>query len=124
MRYIKITMNKPSENTINFKTPLYLKILSRLFDLFTSKQNPDFEGEIKKVEIWLLEFKYNEWNYTNEVNREIGLDSAGNVIVKMPYENNYGFWTDEDVDYEYFKNKFKIQEIPKDYFEKMWNSLT
>lgn len=123
MRYIKITMNKPSGNTINFKTPLYLKILSRFFDLFASKQNPDFEGEIKKVEIWLLEFKYNEWNYTDEVNREIGLDSAGNVIVKMPDENNYGFWTDEDVDYEYFKNKFKIQEIPKEYFEKMWNSL-
>lgn len=123
MKYIRISMNRISKNDKTFKAPLYLKILSKLFSFFVPKQNPEFENEIGNVNEWLLEFKYNDWNYKNEVEREIGINDAGIAIVKMPYNKNYGFWSDEDVDYDFFIEKFKYEEISKEYFNEMWNSF-
>lgn len=75
-----------------------------------------------KVKYWFLEFEYNDWNYKYEVKREIGLDENKNPILKLPNDKNeLGFWMDEDVDYEYFRNHFETEEISPENFEKFWN---
>ena len=52
--------------------------------------------------------------------REIGLDKEGRVILKMPYKDNYGYWTDNNLLLNDFKEHFVVSEIRKDSFEKSW----
>ena len=81
--------------------------------------NPDFEKNIDKVAFWLIEFE-NDSYYPN---REIGLDSSGKTIMIMPWEKNYGYWTDNNLVIENFRTNFETININKDEFEKYWNSF-
>ena len=81
--------------------------------------NPDFEKKIDKVAFWLIEFE-NDSYYPN---REIGLDSSGKTIMIMPWEKNYGYWTDNNLVIENFRSNFETINITKEEFEKYWNSF-
>ena len=81
--------------------------------------NPDFEKKIDEVAIWLIEFE-NDSYYPN---REIGLDSSGKTIMIMPWEKNYGYWTDNNLVIENFRTNFETININKEEFEKYWNSF-
>ena len=81
--------------------------------------NPDFEKTIDKVALWLIEFE-NDSYYPN---REIGLDSSGKTIMIMPWEKNYGYWTDNNLVIENFRTNFETININKEEFEKYWNSF-
>jgi hypothetical protein len=81
--------------------------------------NPDFEKNIDKVAFWLIEFE-NDSYYPN---REIGLDSSGKTIMIMPWEKNYGYWTDNNLVIENFRTNFETININKEEFEKYWNSF-
>ena len=81
--------------------------------------NPDFEKTIDKVAFWLIEFE-NDSYYSN---REIGLDSSGKTIMIMPWEKNYGYWTDNNLVIENFRTNFETININKEEFEKYWNSF-
>jgi len=81
--------------------------------------NPDFENKIGEVAFWLIEFE-NDSYYPN---REIGLDSSGKTIMIMPWEKNYGYWTDNNLVIENFKTNFETIYINKEEFEKYWNSF-
>jgi len=81
--------------------------------------NPDFEKKIGKVAFWLIEFE-NDSYYPN---REIGLDSSGKTIMIMPWEKNYGYWTDNNLVIENFRTNFETININKEEFEKYWNSF-
>ena len=81
--------------------------------------NPDFENKIDKVAIWLIEFE-NDSYYPN---REIGLDSSGKTIMIMPWEKNYGYWTDNNLVIENFRLHFKTIDITREEFEKYWSSF-
>ena len=81
--------------------------------------NPDFEKKIDKVAFWLIEFE-NDSYYPN---REIGLDSSGKTIMIMPWEKNYGYWTDNNLVIENFRTNFETININKEEFEKYWNSF-
>ena len=81
--------------------------------------NPDFEKKIDKVVFWLIEFE-NDSYYPN---REIGLDSSGKTIMIMPWEKNYGYWTDNNLVIENFRTNFETININKEEFEKYWNSF-
>ena len=81
--------------------------------------NPDFENKIDEVVFWLIEFE-NDSYYPN---REIGLDSSGKTIMIMPWEKNYGYWTDNNLVIENFRTNFETVNINKDEFEKYWNSF-
>ena len=81
--------------------------------------NPDFEKKMDKVAFWLIEFE-NDSYYPN---REIGLDSSGKTIMIMPWEKNYGYWTDNNLVIENFRTNFETININKEEFEKYWNSF-
>lgn len=82
--------------------------------------NPDFDKKIDMVGTWLIEFE-NDSYYPN---REIGLDGDGKTIMIMPWEKNYGYWTDNNLVIENFRNNFKTVNITREEFEKHWNSFT
>jgi hypothetical protein len=81
--------------------------------------NPDFEKKIDKVAFWLIEFE----NDSYYANREIGLDSSGKTIMIMPWEKNYGYWTDNNLVIENFRTNFETININKEEFEKYWRSF-
>ena len=71
------------------------------------KANPDFEDKIDFVETWIVELD----DETGIPEREIGMDKDGRIIVKMPFKNNYGYWTDNNLLLADFKNHFETKEI-------------
>ena len=79
--------------------------------------NPDYENEFDNVVTWLVEI--DEESGTPE--REIGLDKNSNIILKMPYKNNYGYWIDNNLVFDDFIRLFNAKEIDKIAFEKKWN---
>ena len=81
------------------------------------KANPDFEKEIDNVKSWLVELEIE----TGIPQREIGLDDAGKTILKMPYKDNYGYWTDNNLLLDDFKKHFHAREIEKTNFETKWD---
>ena len=81
------------------------------------KANPDFENKIKHVETWIVELD----NETGIPEREIGMDKSGRIIVKMPFKNNYGYWTDNNLLLADFKNHFETSEISRDSFGNYWS---
>ncbi len=80
------------------------------------KGNPDFEDKIDLVETWVVELE----NETGIPEREIGMDKNGRIIVKMPFKNNYGYWTDNNLLLPDFKKHFETIEISQDSFENYW----
>lgn len=81
------------------------------------KANPDFEDKIDFVETWIVELD----DETGIPEREIGMDKDGRIIVKMPFKNNYGYWTDNNLLLADFKNHFETKEISRDSFENYWS---
>lgn len=80
--------------------------------------NPDFEEALDFVAEWLIEYDDVEFH---QAVREIGFDTNNNLIVKLPDERNYGYWSDLDCDMNFFK-KFNYQLITKETFDFLWNS--
>lgn len=116
MEYIKVELEKrEGQRKYNFFQKLIIKIAYSIFP----KANPDFEKEIDLVFIWYLEFD----DTKKAPIRELGLDNDGKVIAKMPYKDNYGYWTDNNLNYDDFLNTFKTQEISKEEFEMKWSSF-
>jgi hypothetical protein len=81
------------------------------------KANPDFENKIDLVETWIVELD----NETEIPEREIGMDKNGRIIMKMPFKNNYGYWTDNNLLLTDFKNNFETSEISRNSFENYWS---
>lgn len=110
----KLPTNTQKEELKNRKGCLLFWLLGNLF--------PYRPNEHDKVKYWVLEFECNDWNYKYEVKREIGLDENKTPVLKLPNsQNELGFWGDEDVDYDYFKNHFEVKEISSEIFLKLWN---
>lgn len=115
-----IQFNAPKSNNNPAKDGLIKSSLKKaLVGILTKiipKANPDFDGKIDEVQYWLVECD----NETGIPEREIGLDKEGRVILKMPYKNNYGYWTDNNLLLNDFKEHFIVTEISKETFEKNW----
>lgn len=91
------------------------KALTSILTTIIPKANPDFDQKIDEVRFWLVEFD----NDGIPV-REIGLDKEKRVILKMPYKDNYGYWTDNNLLLNDFRKHFVVSEISKNYFEQSW----
>ncbi len=100
------------------KESLLKRIIIKLINKIIPIGNPDYEEIIDKATYWLLEFE----DETIPI-REIGIDNEGKAILKMPYKNNYGYWTDNELEYKDFLYYFCNNKIDKAYFEKKWNEL-
>jgi len=92
------------------------KALVGIMTKIIPKANPDFDDKIDEVQYWLVECD----NETGIPQREIGLDKEGQVILKMPYKANYGYWTDNNLSLNDFKEHFETFEISKEVFEWKW----
>lgn len=112
MLYLSIETEAVDSNKSNS-----LRFLDRILSFFIPVSNPDFEDKIFLVSNWLLEFD----NENTIPNREIGLDSEGEVILKMPYKDNYGYWVDNNLTYNDFKKLYRCEIIDKEIFYKKWN---
>lgn len=121
MKYIKF--KNPENATETEKENVIVKYffiaLGFLLKLIIPKGNPDFDKQIDNVEFWLLECEIE----SGIPEREIGIDKNGNVIVKMPFKDNYGYWTDNNLKFNDFIEKFKATEIEKREFEFNWENL-
>jgi hypothetical protein len=92
------------------------KALVGILTTIIPKANPDFDDKIDEVQYWLVECD----NETGMPEREIGLDKEGRVILKMPFKDNYGYWTDNNLLLHDFKEHFVVSEISKESFEESW----
>ncbi len=81
--------------------------------------NPDFEDLLYSVPYWMVEFE----KETGIPIREVGLDGSEKAILKMPYKGNYGYWIDNNLLLNDFKQHFDCFEIDKEKFEEKWDSF-
>jgi len=82
--------------------------------------NPDLSEHHDKICTWYIEYDDVEYKL---VVREIGVDANGNVLFFAPSKRNFGYWCDLDVDIEFYKQHFDLEEITKEEFESLWKSL-
>ncbi|WP_297694691.1 hypothetical protein [uncultured Eudoraea sp.] len=80
--------------------------VSKILTAVIPKGNPDFDDIIQEVDFWKIEYDMAE----QVVWREIGFDKNGNSIVAMPFEENYGFWADNNLTLEDFE-RFDFKKI-------------
>lgn len=95
------------------------KALINVLTKVIPKANPDFEDRIDDVKYWLVEVD----NDTGIPQREIGFDEKDEVIMIMPYKDNYGFWTDSNVLLTDNTEHFSTSEIGKENFERYWETF-
>lgn len=115
MRYFKFIMPSKEEKESS-KPSLFETVLEWLLEKIVPKANPDFDMKYNDVEIWIVECDEEK----DSINREIGLDKDGMVIVKGPFQNNVGYWVDNNLTIDDYKNAFDVQYIDKAVFEKLW----
>lgn len=115
MLYIKFSENKPLKR----KVKGIKKTLKFIAELVIPKANPDFENKITSVNSWLLEFLDKD----SIPYREIGLGNNDEVLLKLPYKKNYGYWIDSDLTYYDFEKLFNIEYITPEYFEEKWDKM-
>lgn len=118
MRYIKI--KSKSWGAENKKGNIVMRLILSFLKLIVPMANPDFDDRINLVAYWLLEFE----DEHSIPDREIGIGINGDVLMKMPYKNNYGYWVDNNLTFKDFQKTFETVEITREYFEEKWNSLT
>ena len=94
-------------------------LLKRFLSLFIPLANPDYEQDIDLVKYWILEFE----NKESIPIREIGMSTDKNVLMKMPYKKNYGYWTDNQITHNYFVQNFPYKTVSEDFFISKWNLL-
>ena len=106
--------NNSKDLSYSFWKNLLIKILSKILPV----ANPDFDKKIDDVKYWMIEF-----DETGLAEREIGLDRNSKVILKMPFKNNYGYWTDNNLQFDDFIKTFVCEKIEKKVFEHKWQEL-
>jgi hypothetical protein len=96
------------------------RVVINLLTKIIPTANPDYEDKISKVRYWLIECD----SISGVPQREIGLDSQGGVIMKMPFNKNYGYWTDNNLLLDGFKQHFNVSEITQEIFEQHWKLVS
>jgi hypothetical protein len=95
------------------------RIVINLLTKIIPTANSDYEYNIDKVKYWLIECN----RITGVPQREIGLDFQDRVIMKMPFTKNYGYWTDNNLLLDDFKQHFNVSEITQAAFEQHWKVI-
>jgi len=99
----------------NFIKNFATKALTKIFPV----ANRDFDKMIDEVEYWFVECDREK----GIPQREIGFDMQRRVIMKMPFKGNYGYWTDNILLLNDFKEQFETSEITKEAFEQQWSLI-
>ena len=109
----KVPTQEQKSNSDGIEKRNLKKAIIGILSSIIPKGNPDFEEKIDFVETWIVELD----NETGIPEREIGMDKNGGIIVKMPFNDNYGYWTDNNLKLEDFKSHFETSEIGRDTFD-------
>jgi hypothetical protein len=115
--YIKFT-DTPAIPEAKKKNRWRIKLVTTIL-FFIPKANPEYDDLIDDVAEWQLEIDPTD----NIPVREIGKDLNGNTILIMPWRDNYGYWTDNKITLDYFKDHFKATSIDKTEFDKYWEAF-
>ena len=91
-------------------------IWHKLLLKFVPEANPDFEDKISLVRTWLAEVD----NSSLLPEREIGIGDNGDVLMIMPWRNNYGYWTDNNLKLNDVHTHFDVKTITEDSFKEQW----
>jgi len=97
----------------------FLNALSKVLQKVVPQANPYLDTRLDKVKWWVIEFNDDDIPF-----REVALDNESNPIAKLPWNDDYGYWTDNTLVKSDFYERFKIQEIDKQEFEKYWDSIS
>jgi hypothetical protein len=117
--YIQFSIPDNKAKAENWLKSAAKRMAVTLLSSIVPKANPDFDNKIDAVKYWMVECD----TTTGIPQREIGLDEENNVILKMPFRNNYGYWTDNHLLLEDFNKHFDACAISSDLFEKKWTLL-
>lgn len=116
--YIKFKVT-PDTLEVKTKNRRWTKIIKTIL-FFIPKGNSDFDDLIGDVAEWQLEIDPN----SKLPSRELGKDINGKIILIMPWLENYGYWTDNEITLDYFKEHFKANSIDKSEFNENWNTFS
>ncbi len=90
--------------------------MTKVLSSIIPNANPDFDKKIQDVRQWILEVD----DIEGTPEREIGLNDNGEVIMIMPWRNNYGFWTDNNIQVDELAKSRQMQFMDEQEFEKLW----
>lgn len=113
MQYFSFTNVLKGEKT---KDTFFEKIATWLLSHLIPKTNPTLEHNIAYVKHWYIEYN----DVEEYANREVGVTENGSVVFKAPFEENLGYWCDNDMTMDDYRN-LGIHAISKEVFEKLWN---
>jgi hypothetical protein len=116
---MSIFINFEIEITPKKKLSYFKVIVRKILFFIIPKANPDFESKIDLVRTWYLEFE----DQNSIPISEIGLDEKNEVILKMPFKKNYGYWTDNLLKYNDFDRLFKINIISVESYKILWEQI-
>ena len=115
----KVVPDSEQQGSERWLTRSIENILIKVTSSIVPKANPDFDGKIQDVRQWILEVDDDE----GIPEREIGLDDKGNVMMIMPWKDNYGFWTDSNVHVDELAKSHEMQFLDRQEFENLWNDF-
>ncbi|MES2593500.1 MAG: hypothetical protein V4608_16575 [Bacteroidota bacterium] len=115
--YIKFR-DTPSTLEEKKKSLRVSKILYTIL-FFIPKANPEYKKFLDDVSEWLLEID----PVDNLPIREIAKDTSGKILFIMPWRNDYGYWTDNNIKTDYFMEYFKASIIDKAEFNNNWDEF-
>lgn len=95
------------------------KSVEKILTTIIPKANPDFEDKLRDVKEWLLEIDED----AEIANREIGINSNGQTIMIMPFGENHGYWTDNNLKSTDFIELFKAITINEREFNDRWEKF-
>ena len=119
--YLQFKANKANTSEAEPKNWLGRAIENSLYKILTSiipKANPYFNGKIKDVYEWIIEVEEDEMP-----TREIGINKEGSVIMIMPWRENCGYWTDNNLIAEDFIESFECTTVNQNEFENLWKNF-
>ncbi|MDN5210483.1 hypothetical protein QQ020_00440 [Fulvivirgaceae bacterium BMA12] len=119
-RYIRFNFQDARANKIDSKKfgDRAWNFVGKLLSNFIPHANHDFDKYIDNVETWLIEL-----NDEGIPEREIGINANGVPVMKMPWNKNCGYWTDNNLVASDFENLFDITETDKGNFENYWTQF-
>lgn len=98
------------------KDTFWSKLSDWLLRHFIPMANPTLEKNIAYIRQWYIEYDDVE-KYTN---REVGVTENGLVVFKAPFDNNLGYWCDNNMTMDDYRS-LGIHAISKEAFEKLWS---
>ena len=93
-------------------------LIGKVLEHLLGDCNPDLTANSARITTWYIEYDDVEHNLPI---KEFGIDANGKVLFLAPSKRNFGHWCDEDLDIEFYKEKFDIKFITADEFYRYAN---